>query len=49
MEGEEEEEEMTKSSGRERATAEVALMKRVIEEQLQMERERQAKIDDLDR
>lgn len=49
MEGEEEEEEMTEGSDRERAIAEVALMMCVIEEQLQMERERQAKIDDLDR
>lgn len=47
MEGEEEE--MMKSSHRERAMAEVAWMGCAIEEQLQMEREREAKIEDLSR
>lgn len=46
MEGEEEEE-RTKSSHRERA--DVAWMKRGIEEQLLLEREREAKIEDLNR
>lgn len=47
MEGEEEE--MMKSSHGERAIAELAWMGCVIEEQLQMEREREAKIEDLNR
>lgn len=48
MEGEEEgEEERMKSSLRKRAIADVAWMKCVIEEQLQLEREREAEIDDL--
>lgn len=45
----EEEEERTKSSRRERAVADVAWMKRVIEEQLQLEREREIEIDNLHR
>lgn len=44
-----EEEEMMKSSHRERAIADVAWMECAIEEQLQMEREREAKIEDLNR
>lgn len=50
MEDEEEEEveeERMESSLRKRAIADVAWMKRVIEEQLQLEREREAEIDDL--
>lgn len=58
MEGEEEEEgqeegeeggeeERMKSSLRKRAIADVAWMKCLIEEQLQLEREREAEIDDL--
>lgn len=46
MEGGDEE---MKSSHRERAIADVAWMERAIEEQLQMEREREAKIEDLNR
>lgn len=42
------EEEMMKSSHRERAI-DVAGMERAIEEQLQMEREREVKIEDLNR
>ncbi|TWW58460.1 Trichoplein keratin filament-binding protein [Takifugu flavidus] len=47
MEGEEEE--MMKRSHGERAVADVAWMECAIEEQLQMEREREAKIEDLNR
>lgn len=57
MEGEEEEEEgdkreggeeeRMKSSLRKRAMADVAWMKSVIEEQIQLEREREAEIDNL--
>lgn len=51
MEGEEAEdggeEERTKSSLRKKAIADVAGMKRLIEEQLQLEREREAETDDL--
>lgn len=47
MEGEEEE--MTKSPHGEWAAADVAWMEREIEEQLQTEREREAKIEDLNR
>lgn len=48
LEGEEEEE-RRKSSRRERATADVAWMKHVIEQQLQLEREREAEFDHLHR
>lgn len=43
------EEERRKSSRRERAVADVAWMKRVIEQQLQLEREREAEFDHLHR
>lgn len=44
MEGEEEERRV-ESARRERAVADVAWMKRVLEEQLQLEREREAEFD----
>lgn len=48
LEGEEEEERM-KSLRRERAIADVVWMKRVLEEQLELEREREAMFDHLHR
>lgn len=48
LEGEEEEE-RTKSLRRERAIADVVWMKRVLEEQLELEREREAMFDHLHR
>lgn len=48
LEGEEEEE-MTKSWRRERAIADVVWMKRVLEEQLELEREREAEFEHLHR
>lgn len=45
----EEEEERTKSLRRERAIADVVWMKRVLEEQLELEREREAMFDHLHR
>lgn len=48
LEGEEEEE-RTKSLRRERAIADVVWMKRVLEEQLELEREREAEFDNLHR
>lgn len=48
LEGEEEEE-RAKGLRRERAIADVAWMKRVLEEQLELEREREAEFDNLHR
>lgn len=48
LEGEEEEE-RTKSWRRERAIADVVWMKRVLEEQLELEREREAEFEHLHR
>lgn len=44
MEGEEEEQRV-ESARREKAVADVAWMKRILEEQLQLEREREAEFD----
>lgn len=49
LEGAEEEEERARSLRKERAVADVAWMKRVLEEQLELEREREAEFDHLHR